>query len=174
LEETLGSLFASFDLPEVAALGVLYASFTAVSAVASDGASNLEAALGVRKSLLVVPVVTCLLFVAPLFVHVLVFPMFFVLRASRSLMGPIVGQYLNDRIESVGRATVLSTVAMVYALARIPFLVGSGMIADASSPTIAVAALGGVFLVVGVAVFGWQQPVKTDTGTASPDGTAGE
>jgi len=174
LEETLGSLFASVGLPEVAALGVLYASFTVVAAIASDSASNLEAALGVRKSLLAVPVFACILFVVPVFVPILVFPMFFVLRASRSVMSPIVGQYLNDRIDSVGRATVLSTVAMVYAIARTPFLIGSGVIADASSPKTAVAVLGGFFLVVGVGVFVWKQPVRTDTGTVTPDGAASE
>lgn len=170
METTLGPALSSVGVPEVAALGLLYASFTAVSAFASDYASNLEAALGVRKSLFVVPVVTCALFVVPAFVPAVAFVMFFVMRSSRSVMGPIVGQYLNDRIDSVGRATVLSTVSMVYAVVRMPFMVGSGAVADAFSPTVAVAALGGFFLVAGVGLFVVRDPIRSGVESATPEG----
>jgi MFS family permease len=162
LRSNLGSVLASFGVPEAASLGVLYASFTAVSAVASDRASDLEAAFGVRRAILVVPVLTAASMVLPVLVPVLAFPMFFVLRASRSVIRPISGQYLNDQIESVGRATVLSSISMVYSLARIPTTFASGVLADWSSPLAAVAALGGTFLVAGLALFAWRPPVGAD------------
>lgn len=162
LETTVGPFLASVGVPEAASLGVLYASFTVVSGVASDHASDLEEALGVRKTVLVVPGVTTLALIAPALVPVLAFPMFFVLRASRSLLRPITGQYVNDRIESAGRATVLSVVSMAYGVVRIPLTVASGVVADWFSPLVAVAALGGTFLVGGSALYLWRPPVERD------------
>ncbi|WP_137286029.1 MFS transporter [Halorussus salinisoli] len=160
LESNVGSMLSSVGVPEAASLGVLYAAFTAVSAVASDRASDLEAAFGIRKAVLVVPMVTCVLLVLPAFAPVLAFPMFFALKGSQSILRPIAGQYLNDHVESVGRATVLSSVSMVYAVFRIPLTLGSGIVADAFSPLVAVAALGGVFLVGGSALYLWRPPVR--------------
>lgn len=167
LESSMGSFLSSVGVPEAVVLGVLYASFTVVSAIASDRASNLEAALGLRKAVLLIPIATAVLFVLPALVPLLAFPMFFVKQGSRSLLGPIVGQYLNDHIESVGRATVLSAVSMVYAVARIPFTVGSGVVADAFSPLVAVAALGATFLVGGGALFLWRPPITSGTETGA-------
>ncbi|WP_158058985.1 MFS transporter [Halorussus halophilus] len=166
LKSSAGDLLAAYGVPEAASLGVLYASFTVVSAIASDRASNLEAALGVRGALLVVPLVTAVAFVAPAFVAVAAFPMFFVMRGARSVVRPIAGQYLNDHVESVGRATVLSAVSMVYALARIPFALGSGVAADAFTPILAVAGMGVVLAVGGTALQVWRPPIA-DVGTTS-------
>jgi MFS family permease len=169
LESNVGSILASLGVPEAASLGVLYASFTAVSAVASDRASDLEAAFGIRKAVAVVPVVTCVLLVLPAFAPVLAFPMFFALKGSQSVLRPIAGQYLNDHVESVGRATVLSAVSMVYAVVRIPLTLGSGVVADASSPVVAVASLGIVFLVGGSALYLWRPPVRRERETSSAE-----
>ena len=171
LRSNLGSVLASVGVPEAASLGVLYASFTAVSAIASDRASDLEAAFGVRKALLVVPVLTAVTMVLPALAPMLAFPMFFVLRASRSVLRPISGQYVNDRIDSVGRATVLSAVSMVYSLARIPTTFASGVAADWFSPLVAVAALGVTFLVIGSALWLWRPPVEKEATT--PRGSEG-
>ena len=46
----------------------------------------------------------------------------------------LAGQYVNDRVETLGRATVLSAMAMVSALTVIPFHLGSGVLSDAVSP----------------------------------------
>ena len=174
LESSVGSALAAAGIPEAASLGVLYASFTAVSAIASDRASDLEAAFGVRKALLVVPVVTGAMMVLPALLSVLAFPMFFVLRGSRSILRPITGQYVNDHVESVGRATVLSAVSMVYSLARIPTTFASGVVADWFSPLLSVAALGGTFLVIGLALFAWRPPVEKESVVGAPEGVAAE
>jgi MFS family permease len=174
LESNVGSVLAAVGIPEAASLGILYAAFTAVSAIASDRASDLEAGLGVRKALLVVPVLTAVTMVLPALLPMLAFPMFFVLRASRSVLRPISGQYLNDRIESVGRATVLSAVSMVYSLARIPTTLASGVAADWFSPLVAVAALGGTFLVVGLGLFAWRPPVRKEAMASASEGVASD
>jgi MFS family permease len=174
LRSSAGTLLSSFGAPEAAVLGVLYASFTAVSALASDRASDLEAALGVRGAVLVVPMATAVLFVAPALIPALAFPMFFAKRGSQSLLRPIAGRYLNDHIESVGRATVLSAVSMVYALARVPFALGSGFVADAASPLVAVAALGGTFLVGGLVMAARWPPVSRGAETGAAAGAASD
>jgi hypothetical protein len=169
LRSDLGGALAAYGVPEAATLGVLYASFTAVSAVASDRASDLEDWLGTRRAVLVVPMVVAGLFVLPVAAPLLAFPMFFGLRAGQSLLRPIAGQYLNDHLASVGRATVLSAVSLVYSLFRVPFMLGSGVLADAATPLLAVAAMGGAFLAVGGTVFALRRPVRPGSAPAAAD-----
>jgi len=57
------------------------------------------------------------------------------------------GQYINDRIGTMGRATVLSAMAMVSGLAVVPFQLGSGILSDVASPLFALAVAGGVLVV---------------------------
>jgi MFS family permease len=141
-----GGFLDAYDVPEAATLGFFYASFMAVSAVGSDYASNVEEWLGVRKTMFVLPVVIGLFYLVPLWFPLAVFPMFFVMKASNSLIFPISGRYINEQIASVGRATVISAVAMVRSVAGIPFRIGSGMFADLFTPIAAVAALGAIFV----------------------------
>lgn len=152
LRNAIGPLLDAYNVTEAASLGLLYASFTVVSAIASDYAGDLRDAVGTRTAILGITAIAGVLFVAPAIVPILSFPMFFAMRGSRSLLSPIVGQYLNDHVESVGRATVLSAVSMVYALTRIPFSLGSGVFADYTSPLFAVAAMGATFLLAGSAI----------------------
>jgi MFS family permease len=147
---SLDAALASVGLPEPATLGFLYSAFTVVSAVASDRAEQVESLLGTRTALLAIPALIAGLFLLPVVVPILAFPMFFVMKGGGAAFHPISGQYLNDRLESVGRATVLSTVSMLSALSRIPFAVGSGVVADVFDARTAVAALGGTFLVCAV------------------------
>lgn len=166
-----GELLAAYGVPAAASLGVLYASFTVVSGVASARSSDVEEWLGTRGAFLVVPFVVAASFLAPLALPVLAIPMFFVLRGGQSLLRPISGQFLNDRVESVGRATVLSTISMAYGLARAPFMIASGVLADASSAFVAVGALGVTFLVGGAALQLLWPPVSepaAETPTAAP------
>jgi MFS family permease len=149
---SLAAALASVGLPEAATLGFLYSAFTVVSALAADRADDLESLLGTRGALLLVPVVIAVTFLLPAVVPVLAFPMFFVMKAGGAVFHPIAGQYLNDRLESVGRATVLSAVSMVEAVARIPYAVGSGVVADVFDVRVAVAVLGGTFLLGAVAL----------------------
>lgn len=159
-------------LEEAALLGILYAAVNVVSAVASDHASQIEAAFGLRAVVLAVPALVAVMLVLPAVVPILAIPMFFAIRGGQSLVYPIAGQYLNDHIESVGRATVLSAVSMVYGIARVPFAVGSGVAADLLSPLLAVALMGATLGIVGGALALFRPPVASDSATpAGPSPT---
>lgn len=140
-------LFVGRSFPEPAFLGVMYAGFTGVRAVASDHAANVKSALGVRKTLLFVPVLTALVMLLPLAGTSFAVGVFFAIKASESLVQPIISDFLNGHVESFGRATVLSAASMVYSLIRIPFFLLGGVAADLFTPVTAVAGLGLCFLV---------------------------
>lgn len=174
LESTAGSLLAMAGVPEAASLGVLYASFAAVSALASDRASDLEAALGVRRAVVGVTALTGVLLVAPALLPVLAFPAFFAVKASGSVLRPIAGQYLNDRVEDVGRATVLSGATMALSLVAGAVKLGGGWVAEATGPIrflalacVGLAALAGL-LWLAVSPVRPAGTVTTDASTASP------
>jgi MFS family permease len=168
IQGTLDSALASIGLPEPATLGFLYSAFTVVSAIASDRAEQVESLLGTRTALLGIPALIAGLFLLPVVVPVLAFPMFFVMKGGGAVFHPISGQYLNDRLESVGRATVLSTVSMLSALSRIPFAVGSGVVADVFDARMAVAALGGAFVVCAVVLQMVGSGVASDARRGTP------
>lgn len=170
LEADLSGLFDSLGIPESATMGFLYASFTLVSACTANYAGTVEDRLGVRRSILIIPFVIAAFYLLPVFVPLLAFPMFFVMKGSGSLLRPITTHYLNRHVESVGRATILSAVSMVYGLARVPFAVGSGIVADAATPRAAVAALGVAFVVGAVLAHLWEAPVPV--GATNTESTA--
>ena len=160
LEQSYGPVLSAYGIPEAATLGFFYASFMVVRAVGSDYASNVEAWLGVRKTVFLLPMTIAVFYLVPVLFPVAVFPMFFVMKGANSLIFPITGRYVNEQIASVGRATVISAIAMVRSVAGVPFRVGSGMFADLFSPIAAVAALGGVFAVGGVLIHLFAPPVR--------------
>ena len=71
----------------------------------------------------------------------LAIPGFVGMRIVKSLSYAFRGQYLNDHLPSLGRATVLSTASMVYGVSFVVFRVGGGAIADAVGPKLAIVAL---------------------------------
>ena len=149
------------------AVGVVYAGFTAVAAVVSYFTGAIGERLGIRGWFVLAPVVVGGLFLALWVVPVLAVPAFFVARAANTATVTLGNQYLNDRIESVGRATVLSSASMALSLAVIPFELTGGVLADLLSPVRALALFGGV-LVAGVGLL-WltADPVA---GTRSAEG----
>lgn len=155
-----GAVFFGYTIPEEVALGVMYASFTVVSAVASDYASNARNVLGLRGVVIAVPLVTCLFMLIPAVFAVVVIPTFFVMQSAKSMMRPITNQYINDHTDSFGRATVLSAAQMVYALATIPFMLVGGTAADLWEPLAAVTSMGILFLVGAVVSYTWRVPVS--------------
>ena len=93
------------------------------------------------------------------FIPILALPTFLLIRGLSDVTRSFAGQYINDRIETLGRAIVLSAMAMVSGLAVVPFQLGSGVISDLISPLFALA-LGGTILIVGsVAILLWEVPV---------------
>ena len=159
---------ATFELGvPISALGPLYAGFTALSAIASYYAGEIRDHVGVRRIALVVPCVVIAFLLAPVFAPVLAFPMFFVIKSSNTVMHPIATHYINDHAESVGRATILSAASMVYAAIKLPLYLVGGVVADAFSPIIAVATLGGICLIGIIVVSLWETPVGAENETVS-------
>lgn len=142
----------TLHLPE-AGLGPLYAGFSLVAAVGSYYADDIRRALTTRWAFVLVPALTAVLLVVPALAPIVAFPMFFVLKTTNAVMGPIASGYINDRVESSNRATLLSGAAMVYALVRLPLKPASGWLADATTPIVAVAALGVLLALCSLAAY---------------------
>jgi MFS family permease len=145
-----------------AALGPLYTAFSLVAAAASYNAGRIEDALGRRRALWGVPVVLGVALVVPLAVTpVLALPAFFVLKASTRALQPIASGFINDHVDSVGRATVLSAAAMCYALVRAVLKPLGGVVADTTGELPTLAAIGAVLLAT-VALANWLDPSTRD------------
>ena len=161
-EDAVGRDGSSLSVPGEATLGFVYAGFALAGGIASYNAERIRGWLGLRRALLAVPLVTAAALVFPLAVPLLAVPAFFLMRAATDLSKPLVNQYLNDRAGSASRATVLSAAQMSYAVVRAPLKPLVGVIADATSPFGAIAALGGGFLIVGLSIVVVAQSVIAD------------
>ena len=129
------------------ALGPFYTGFSLVAAVASYNADRIEGVLGRTTALALVPLVVGVVLVAPaLLVPVVAMPAFVVMKAGREVVAPVASGYLNDHVDSLGRATVLSAAAMCYGTVRFVLKPLGGVVADALGPLAAVAGLGGLLV----------------------------
>ncbi|MFC7073982.1 MFS transporter [Halovenus rubra] len=144
-------------------LGWFYAAYSLVGSVMSYFTGAIKTHLGIQTWFLVLPFVLGGALVGMYFVPLLALPTFLVARGLSDVTRSFAGQYVNARIGSLGRATVLSAMAMVSGLAVIPFQLGSGVISDYVSPLFALA-VSGVALVAGsIVIFLWETPVvETD------------
>jgi hypothetical protein len=118
---------------------------------------------------LAVPAATVVALVLPSRVALLALPAFAAMRTATPVLRPIATGYVNDRAADVGRATLLSAVSMVTMLLRAPLALAAGLVADRTTATAAVAALGGCFLLLGGAVWlvGDVAPATPGTETGS-------
>jgi hypothetical protein len=110
-----------------------------------------------------VPLAVSLALLVPTLFPVAALPAFFLMKGGRELLYPIMSGYVNDRVETVGRATVLSAVSLLFALFRVPLQPLGGVVADATSPITAVAALAGLFVVAAVLLHLWEAPASRAT-----------
>lgn len=94
------------------------------------------------------------------FVPVLALPTFLLVRGLSDVTQSFASQYINDRIETGGRATVLSAMAMVSGLAVVPFQLGSGVISDIVSPLFALAVAGALLVASSIAILLWESPIE--------------
>lgn len=136
----------------VSEVGWMFGGFTAVAAAVSYNTDRIEEVVGIRRWVALAPPLLGALFVGIAVLPVAAIPVFFVMRATRGVMTPLANQYINDRVGSVGRATVLSTAGMVYHVVTIPFELGAGRLADALGIVPTIGLFGGI-LVVGSAAF---------------------
>ncbi|MFC4247714.1 MFS transporter [Natribaculum luteum] len=140
-------------------LGWFYAAYSLVGAVLSYYTGAIKAHLGIRTWFLVLPFVVGAALIGMYYVPVLALPTFLVARGLSDVTRSFAGQYVNDHVETLGRATVLSAMAMVSGLAVVPFQLGSGVISDIVSPLFALAVAGAVLVVGSGAILSWEAPV---------------
>ena len=98
------------------------------------------------------------------FVPILALPTFLLIRGLSDVTRSFAGQYINDRIETMGRATVLSAMAMVTGLAVVPFQLGSGIISDVVSPLFALAVAGVILITSSLGILLWETPIERASG----------
>ncbi|KAB1187929.1 MULTISPECIES: MFS transporter [Haloferax] len=141
------------------AVSASYAVFSLAAAAASYRAGWIRDRIGIRRWFLFAPVLVALAFGSlPLF-GPLAFPAFIVTRAITNASVVLGNQYVNDRVDSVGRATVLSAAGMVLSLAVVPFELAGGVVADVVSPAGALAAFGVILLLGSGALWAVERPV---------------
>ncbi|MFW5934918.1 MAG: MFS transporter [Halolamina sp.] len=126
----------------VAGLGALYAGFKLVSAVATSAAGPVQDRIGTRGVMLSLVPLFGILYASFAVVPLLLLPAVFVRRAVERLVRPVRNEYINDRLENVGRATVLSGVSMVLSLASGTANVLGGRVAEGIGPVTFLAATG--------------------------------
>ncbi|MEF8801588.1 MAG: MFS transporter [Halolamina sp.] len=145
----------------VAGFGLLYAGFKLASAGAASTVGHLEASLGVRGVFAFLIPLYGLAYAGLLVLPALVIPVLFLNRGLSTVTAPLRNQYLNDRLENVGRSTVLSGAAMALALVGGVARVVAGA---AASGLDAVALLGWAGVVIApLATVAWlaTSPVRT-------------
>ncbi|ELZ08206.1 major facilitator superfamily MFS_1 [Halovivax asiaticus JCM 14624] len=141
-------------------LGGFYAAMNLASAAVSYRIGFLRERIGLHRWFVGAPLVVGTLLVAMAFVPALAFVALFVGWGIVEPTRVLAGQYVNDRVETLGRATVLSAMAMVSALTVIPFQLGSGVLSDSVSPVYALSLAGGVLVVGSLAILLWESPVE--------------
>lgn len=149
-------------------LGWYYAAISLLGATLSYYTGAIRERIGIRAWFTVLPfavggALVAMYFVPPVTLVVLLF--------AQSIGAPtsaLASQYVNDRISSLGRATVLSAMAMVSGMTVVPFQLGGGTVSDLTSPRFALAVAGAALVVVSACILLWERPVRSPS--ESPDG----
>ncbi|WP_247729451.1 MFS transporter [Halovivax limisalsi] len=144
-------------------LGGFYAAINLASAAVSYRIDLLRDRIGLGRWFVLAPLLVGGLLLGMAAVPALAFVALFVGWGVVEPTRVLAGQYVNDRVETLGRATVLSAMAMVSALTVIPFQLGSGVLSDLVSPTAALSLAGGVLVVGSLAILAWEPPVEVPT-----------
>ena len=158
----------------VAGLGVLYAGFKIVSAVATGAAGAVQDRLGTHGVMLSLVPIFAVVYASFAVAPLLLVPAVFVRRAVERLVRPVRNEYINDRLENVGRATVLSGVSMVLSLASGSANLLGGRVAEGIGPVTFLAATGvAVSLAAGV-LWLLTSPVRDDSPASANPPCRGE
>jgi len=126
-------------------LGLLYASFTGVAALASARADWIRTNVGLWGWLAIGVAGMATLSIASLALPLVAMPALFALRGVRGALDPLLKQHVNDCIGTTGRATTLSGVSMAVSAAGAPLAIGLGQVTDLVGPFDALAVAGGGF-----------------------------
>lgn len=163
------SIVANNEGVSILAIGAMYAGFKLFSAGAASTAGWIRDVLGTRGVFVLLIPVYGLAYATLAFAPVLVFSVFFLNRGLKQVMRPVRNQYLNDRLENVGRATVLSGVSMALSIASGTATTFSGVLIGTYGPFQFFATAG--VLVAGVAGVLWVavDPIRDPAESGSAD-----
>ena len=139
-------------------IGSLYAALLLVAAGASDRAEWVRARFGIAGWFWVAPLLMAASLVVAVWLPLAAIPAFFLGCGLKSLTHTLASTYLNDRIASTGRATVLSAASMVYALTYVAARAAGGGLADLTSALVAMATFGVASVVVTTTIRFWNSP----------------
>ncbi|SHH42382.1 MFS transporter [Halobaculum gomorrense] len=152
----------------VAGLGLLYAGFKLVSAIVSSLTGAVHDRLGTRGVLFLLVPAVGVAYGAFAVVPALLVPALFLRRGLQRITRPVRTEYVNDRVEDVGRATVLSGVSMALTLASGTANVLGGRVAEAVGPLRFLSATGvAVSLAAGILWIA-VRPVRSAAGDPAP------
>ncbi|MFC7232998.1 MFS transporter [Saliphagus sp. GCM10025308] len=147
-------------------LGWFYAIVSLVSAGLSYHTGRIYESIGVKGWFATVPFLVGTGLVVLWFVPVLAIPVLLGARSVVETSRSLAIQHVNIHVGTIGRASVLSAMAMVSSVTVIPFQLGSGVISDLASPLIALS-LAGVTLVAGsAALLALSSPLRSDDAVA--------
>jgi len=152
-----------------ALLGVYYAAISLVGALLSYRIDAIRSRIGLSGWFVWVPLIVGGLLMVMVVIPPIAFVALFVGWAVVEPTRVLAGQYVNDRVETLGRATVLSAMAMVSALTVIPFQLGSGVLSDAVSPLIALGIAGGLLVAGSITILLWEPPIEPPTPVSPAD-----
>lgn len=155
--ETVAAGYALGDVETL--LGWYYGGISLAAAGFTYRAEWIREQVGLRRWFLAIPVAVGLLLVGQWLLPLSAFLAFVLVRGLSEATRVFASQYVNDRIDAIGRATTLSAMSMVSGLTVIPFQLGSGLLSDAVSPGAALAAAGGLLVVGTVAIHLVARPV---------------
>jgi len=144
-------------------LGWFYAAYSLVGAVLTYYTGAIRDRIGLRTWFFVLPFAVGGALIGMYFLPLLALPTFLLIRGVSDVTRSFAGQYINDRVETLGRATVLSAMAMVSGLAVVPFQLGSGLLSDAVSPQFALGIGGGILVVGAATILLWEHPIGTES-----------
>ena len=155
---------------EVLSVGVLFAALTATSAVAGRFAGRVEQSVGAVVGVVAAGVLSALVLAGAVVSPWVAVCGFVLVKTADALVRPLITGYVNERIRTAGRATVLSVTSMVFTVTQLPVLVGIGALGDHASPRMAVAALGVGFLTVTGTVLAFERPTSTSVRAGGDSG----
>lgn len=123
-------------------LGPLYAGLLVTASVGSFIAPLVQRHFGIARWFVFSPFVLVLALSATIPVHALAIPIFFFSRLFNTTTATLGSTYLNERIETSGRATTLSGVSMVYGLLYFVARSTGGALAAETSPFVSITTVG--------------------------------
>ena len=157
----------SVVLPAALLVGATYGAFELSSGLVLRYAETARSRLGLGGTVAVAFGGSAACMIAPLIVPRLTIPAVVGMMSIQSLASPGVRQYLNEYADSAARATINSAKSFLNSLLRIPIMLGSGIAADAISPTVAMAGVGAALLLASGSVALVDRPVFASEASAT-------